>query len=316
MADPKVPKSKGDPTGLGALRARSMRDLKRRLKSANKEVNQVISKIPYTTKKVVEIKNSLIVNEVIYEYQLSPYQAENLDTEIKMIVDKWMETAQVNKPPRWFFDVYMDESYSQGAAESLGNIQRMAPAAATTTGQTLSAVQIEQILLSAPYRDRIERVRSRVFEQMKGFSGDTAVDLSRTLQNSVANGDGINTIKRDIAKRFNVSISRSERIARTEINKAFTDSKLDTTIQARDDLGIKLAVMHNSAIAPTSRRDHVARSGNVYSPEAQRKWWNNGANRINCLCSTIEVIVDAKGNVIQKDVQEMIKDRKKGWEPQ
>ena len=316
MTDPIVPKNESDPTNLGALRARAIRDLKRRLKAANREFNRLISRIPYTTKRVAEIKNSLIVNEVIYEYQLNPQKAENLDAEIKLIIDKWMETATARKPPRWFFEAYTDTGYARGTSQSLNNIQRMAPTAATATGQTLGAVQIEQILLSAPYRTRIESVRSRVFELMKGFSGDTGQDLSRTLQQGVANGDGVNTIKKAIAGRFNVSVSRAERIARTEINKAFTDSKLDTTVQARDDLGIKVAVMHNSAIAPTSRREHVARSGNVYTPEQQRKWWSKGANRINCLCSTIEVLIDSKGNVVQSDVQKMIKDRKKDWKPE
>jgi len=315
MSDPIVPKQVRDPANLGALRARALRDLKRRLKAANREVNRLISKIPYTTKRVAEIKNSLIVNEVIYEYQLNPQQAENLDAEIKAIVDKWLETAQANKPPRWFFEVYTDTAYARGTSESFNNIQRIAPAATTATGEALAAVQIEQILLSAPYRTRIEFVRSRVFELMKGFSGDTGKDLSRVLQQGVANGDGVNTIKKAIAGRFNVSISRAERITRTELNKAFTDSKLDTTAQARDDLGIKVAVMHNSAIAPTSRREHVARSGNIYTPEQQRKWWSKGANRINCLCSTIEVLIDSKGQVVQKDVQKIIKDRKKDFKP-
>jgi hypothetical protein len=313
--DPKIPKNEKDPTNLGALRARAFRDLNRRLKQANREVNLLISKIPYTTKRVAEIRNSFIVNEVIYEYQLNPQQAENLDAEIKMIIDKWMETAAANRPPRWFLSAYTDTGYSRGTTESFNNIKRIAPAATTATGQALTAVQIEQILLSAPYRTRLEKVRSRVFELMKGFSGDTALDLSRTLQEAVANGEGVNTIKRTIAGRFGVSSSRAERIARTEINKAFTDSKLDMTVQARDDLGIKVAVMHNSAIAPTSRRSHVDRTGNVYTPEQQRKWWSKGANRINCLCSTIEVLVDSKGQVVQKDVQKIIKDRKKDFKP-
>jgi hypothetical protein len=212
MADPIAPKNEKDPANLGALRARADRDLKRRLNNANKEVNRLVSAIPRTSKEVAKITNGLITNERIYEYQLDPQQAENLDNEIKAIIDKWLETATLNKPVRWFFQAYTDTAYSRGTNESFNNIQRIAPAATTATGQTLAAVQAEQILLSAPYRTRIEKVRTRVFELMKGFSGDTAVDLSRTLQNGVANGDGVNVIKRDIASRFDVSVSRAERL--------------------------------------------------------------------------------------------------------
>lgn len=328
---PKLPKSQSDPTGIGGLRKRSINDLKRRLAGAEKEVLKLFSKVPYTTKQVKEISNSFEinfnhgvvafsieppeprdyqVNEKYYVYEMDSTQLENFDAEIRAIVNKWLETTPENKPPRWFFDVYVDQSYGKGTNESLTNMQRIAPLDFEVVGQPFSAAQFEQILLSEPYRKRIELVRARTFNGMKGFSGDTAKDLSVTLQNAMAAGDGVNNIKSQIRKRFGVADSRAERIARTETNRAYTDSRMDMNKQARDDLGLNTAVMHISALAPTSRREHVRRSGNVYTPEQQERWWNTGANRINCLCSITEVLIDDNGDVINTEAQDIVKQDK------
>lgn len=342
--EPKLPKSESDPTGIGALRKKAINDLKRRLSEAEKEVLRLFSAVPYSTREVKEITNSLelnytysdipfklvqnelkewvvddqynknlVANEKYYVYEMDARQLENFDSEIRAIINSWLETTPENKPPRWFFDIYNNQAYGKGTAESFANMQRIAPADFQVAGQPFDSFQIEQILLSQPYRQRIELVRARTFNTMKGFSGDTAKDLSITLQNAMAAGDGINTVKKQIRRRFEVADSRAERIARTELNRAYTDSRMDMNKQARDELGLNTAIMHISALAPTSRIEHVRRSGNIYTPEQQEQWWNTGANRINCLCSVVEVLVDSEGNSINKKSQQQAKEDKKEY---
>jgi len=342
--EPKLPKSQSDPTGIGNIRKKAINDLKRRLDGAEKEVLRLFGSVPYTTREVKEITNTLelnhnhakipfemiknesdkwvisddynktvFVNEKYYIYEMDARQLDNFDAEIRAIINRWLETTPENKPPRWFFDVYNNQSYGKGTNDAFTNIQRIAPADFQVAGQPIDSFQIEQILLSEPYRQRIELVRARTFNTMKGFSGDTAKDLSITLQNAMAAGDGINETKKQIRRRFEVADSRAERIARTELNRAYTDSRMDMNKKARDDLGLNTAVMHISALAPTSRQEHVKRSGNIYTPEQQEKWWNTGANRINCLCSVTEVLVDSDGNSLNKQAQQIVKEDKKEY---
>jgi len=59
--------------------------------------------------------------------------------------------------------------------------------------------------------------------------------------------------------------------------------------------GLKSMEMHYSALSPTTRLTHAQRHGNLYTVEQQRSWWAQGANSINCKCSTISVLVDDAG---------------------
>ena len=70
--------------------------------------------------------------------------------------------------------------------------------------------------------------------------------------------------------------------------------------------------MHISALLPTTRSWHADRHGNVYTPEQQRRWWDEGANRINCHCSVRSVRVDKKGKV--KNIQQQKRIKKRGAE--
>jgi hypothetical protein len=96
----------------------------------------------------------------------------------------------------------------------------------------------------------------------------------------------------------------------TEINKAYNDAKLDATRLLSDRTGLRAAVIHISALTPTTRATHADRHGNAYTVGDQQQWWSEGSNRINCKCSTQSVLIDSKGNVMQGELQEEIKEER------
>jgi len=58
--------------------------------------------------------------------------------------------------------------------------------------------------------------------------------------------------------------------------------------------------MHLSALAENSRQWHMSRSGQIFTAQEQEDWWDTGSNRINCLCSVVDILRDKKtGEVLQ-----------------
>jgi len=44
-----------------------------------------------------------------------------------------------------------------------------------------------------------------------------------------------------------------------------------------------------------TRKTHGLRHGTIHTIEDQAAWWDEGTNRINCLCSSTEVVLNKEG---------------------
>lgn len=278
---------KTDPTRQAGNRRRAIADLKRRNAGVQKQVLEIFNAIPYE-------KQTITTNAVNYVYELSAQRVSEIDAFIRDIVNGWFETGDPTKPPRFFFDQYDGAAFRSGTIESANRIQLLATQAGYPE-LTTSQLQVENILMSEPYRDRLELIYGRTFNEMKGFSGQTSADLSRVLSDVMALGKSPRVAQKEIRKRFDVANSRAERIARTEINNAYTTAKLSEMKSARDDLGINTMVIQRSALVPTTRWWHANRHGKMYTIEQQNEWWAEGANKIMCLCSVSEAVLDSYG---------------------
>jgi SPP1 gp7 family putative phage head morphogenesis protein len=168
-------------------------------------------------------------------------------------------------------------------------------------------MHLDSVLTSPEYTRRFEIIAARAFESMQGFAGQAANDLGRILGEGVALGQSPRTIARDIRKKFDqIQGYRALRIARTEVNQAFTEARYEESKDVRDRLGLEVVQMHVSALVDNTRPTHAARHGKLYTLEEQREWWSEGSNRIQCLCSTVEVVM-----VNGKPTQQKLIDRQR-----
>lgn len=295
-----------DPTRQAGNRRKANATLKKRLTGAKREVNQLVDsfRVEKTT-----VPGRYKINAVRYEWLIDEQRLAGVDAEIKAIISRWFGTQTEKRPSRWFFDSFLSSAYTQGTAESANRIAMLGQRAGVSSA-TLSQLQVESILMSAPYRRRIEFVFSRAFNNMKGFTDSLATDLGRILADTVTSGQSPRQAQRQIKKRFDVSEGRAERIARTEINRAYTNSRMEQGIDARDRLGIQVMLMHRSALIATTRATHARRHGQLYTFEEQMKWWDEGSNRINCLCGVSEVVVEDGVMYDQELKERLIKQRK------
>jgi SPP1 gp7 family putative phage head morphogenesis protein len=303
-------KTPQDPTGQKANRARVARGLIKRLRNAKRRIMREYRAIHKTRRSITPIQNQA---KVVYDYNLTAAEIEAINAEIRRLLnDELLETQQTDQvPPDWWYKPVIEQPYRQGTAEELVQYNQMI-AAAVVAGVTVKGipprpVPVEEVLLSQPYIEQVNTVYAKNFGTIKTLSDTTAEQVIRVVNDGIDAGATPTDIARDIVKRFDVSESSAKRIARTEVNKAYTDAKMNATDAAAAQTGLRSGVIHISALTPTTRQGHADRHGNAYAVADQKAWWAEGANRINCLCNIRSVLIDSKGKVVQKELQDRIK---------
>ncbi len=284
--------SKADPTQTAGNRKRVVDWMWRQAKGALGDIKKYADSVP---RERISVKDTPVNNksQSVYTYDLNGYDPY---LTIDEIINKWFGTDSTTPAREWFFGLEVDQVNRRGTVTEAERINTLAEMA-----DLGPQYQVQQLLLSDPYRERIRRVRQRVFNEMKGFTGDTANDLARALSNEMAAGSGINEVKRKIAQRFNIKMSRAETIARTELAKAHRDTRRDMTKDSRDRLKLDTFEQWISAMADTSRTSHMDRNLKFYTPEENEAFYlspDSQGGYINCLCTQQTVIRTKNGTIL------------------
>ena len=307
-------KTKADPTGQAKNRRKGTLTLNRRLTKSEREVKALFRAIPKKRKSRTALPNANTPT-IFYEYEITDTEISQMGKSIEFILNKeLLETQTDDIPGAWYWKDNIEQPYRQGTAEELVNINQLIAGAAIAgvlvKGLPPRPVPIEQVLLSEPYRNALNKVYVSNFESIKTLSKTTASQVTRVINSGIDAKLTPTEISEQISDRFDVSRSSAKRIADTEINQAYTDSKLDANDIAAAETGLRSGVIHISALTTTTRNTHAARHGNAYTTVDQRQWWDSNANRINCKCDVISVLIDSSGKVVQTETQEKIKAEK------
>lgn len=301
-------KTKTDPTGQARNRDKTTRRSDQRLERARREVLRLFQAIPRDRRLETPITNA----EVVYTYDLTPEQLEALNAAVRAIInEQLLETQGEQMPPRWWYQPEVELPTRQGTLEELNRFNQLIAAAigagVTVGGMPPQRIAPEVVLTSKPYLEALRAVYVENFETIKTLSTRTAGQVIQQLNSGMRSGLTPTEIAKDITGRFDVSKSGAKRIAETEVNQAYTNSKMRAVDLAADLSGLRAGVLHISALTATTREKHAKRHGNAYTTTQQRQWWDSDANRINCKCSVESVLIDSDGNVVQKAEQAKIK---------
>lgn len=303
-------KTKQDPTGAAKSRKKGTAILDRRLSVSEREVKALFRSVPKKRKTKAIIANA--ESTVFYEYDITDAETVQLQNSIEFILNReLLETQSNDIPVGWYWKPVVEQEYRRGTAESLVSFNQLVAGAVVAgtlvRGLPPRTVPIEQALLSEPYRNALNKVYVENFESIKTLSQRTSSQVIQRINAGIDAGDTPTAIASEISERFDVAKSSAKRIADTEINKAYNDSKIRANDVAAAETGLRAGVLHISALTPTTRSSHANRHGNAYTTIDQLQWWDSGSNRINCKCSTTSVLIDNKGKVVETETQEKIK---------
>lgn len=285
---PIVPRSTSDPIGQAARIRRAELDFKRRLDQLARETQAL-----YEDRLVEGSRMVRVVNRQ-YEFLLDPSVLNALGAELLLLAERIF--LQGGPDQLWYSVEYVLPAYQQGAAQQVANLGQQSPVYAA------SRQNIQALVMSPPYQRRIGYLRARQFELMEGFTSDVVKTVAIKLSDGLTQGLNPREVARSLASEVRGQQYRANRIARTEIGNALRQARMDESDQAARDLGVRTLEMHVSAFSPTTRPSHAARSGRLFSTQEQRAWWAQGANSINCKCSTVSVLVDDDGNPVTPGV--------------
>lgn len=308
-------RTSADPTGQASNRNKTARRLNVRLERARREILRLFRAVYRTRRTETVITNA---SQVVYDYDLTPVQLEDLNAEIRATINaELLETQGEQMPPDWWYRPEIELPTRQGTLEELNRFNQLIAAAVvagvTVRGMTPQRIAPEIVLTSRPYLEALRGVYVENFAVIKTLSNRTADQVIHQLNSGIRSGLTPTDIAKNITGRFDVSKSSAERIARTEVNKAYTNSKMTAVKMAAEQTGLRAGVIHISALTSTTRTNHAARHGNAYTVASQEQWWNTGSNRINCLCSVRSVLIDSNGNVVQKEEQQEVKQEGKDF---
>lgn len=306
IGKPVIPKSETDPAGAKKSVSASYRKLNQKLKRIQRGVLKLIDGIPRKAVTINALKNS----ERRYVYEVDANELQNISFFIQQLIyEELLGNPNGTLANRWWMNAYIENQYKRGTGQALRSTQNMATVSAVgpEASQAARAIQLEGILLSPGYQNRIGLLKARTFNDMLGLSDDMKKDLAGVLSRGMAAGEGIQKIKSDIVKRVGVNQSRAERIARTEINNAARESysaevdELNETVWK--DTGLVTRLLWYSALSPTTRPTHAEKHGRVYNTQQVRDFYSRDANSINCLCTQVEVLVDKQsGEIINQEL--------------
>lgn len=299
-----------DPTGQARNRKRTIRAITVRLRRARSSVVTLFRAIPRTRRTVAPITNA-----IIYDYDLTPEDREQLRRDIQAAIDSQLETEPERVPPEWWYKSQIEVPYRAGTLEEINTFNQLIAGAVAVGvvgrgGLPPQRIPAELALTSQPYQQALRDIYVDSYTDVKGLSQNTAKQVMQTINAGVQSGMQPGEIIGQIRERFDVAESNAARIVNTEVNKAFTDAKMRASKEAANVSGLRAGVIHISALLPVTREHHAARHGNAYTIEDQEQWWNSDHNRINCYCSVRSVLVDSDGNVVQKELQQDLKDER------
>ena len=196
----------------------------------------------------------------------------------------------------WFWQEYVKVAYQRGTAQEYANLANQ------SVTYSSAYPDVSAVLSSTTYRTRLALVRTRVFEEMRGLTAQIKKDMARRLTEGMARGLNPLEIARTLQQETQLPLYRCKRIARTEICTALRTARMDEAEAASEELNLRTMQMHISALSPTTRLSHAQRHGKTYTIDEQREWWSRSPNSINCKCSTITVLVDEDGNILNKRI--------------
>ena len=324
MPNPILPRNEADPTGLAPTRRRADTRLTKMMQIAARDIRALVAKLPHTigpgetsrAYKSETRKASLVANRA-YTWQVDNFLMDQTMATIRRILTDSLLSGDTSWQQRWWMNGFLDPSYERGTTESFYSAQQITLGIDSPSTNAIAIMDAEAQLQTAPYLNRLQLLHGRVFEDMHGIVGDTVKQLRTVLTDGMARGLGIRDISGMINSRVGVGLSRAKRIARTEINKAYTDAYMAESDELNENLkddDYSIRQMHVSALTSTTRASHAARHGNLYTRKEQLKWWDSGSNRIMCYCTVIDVLINLKtGEILQEGLVKRTRERGKQY---
>lgn len=268
--DPIIPGSTRDRTGAGGILKRAGAQIRRRFDGLKREVLGIFGAIRfYELNEVAQATDYVRV-----AYAMTPDELAATAEALQRALDRWIAAGRDTRHVLWWEPLQADAA-RLGTAQAHANLAQLSEAYA-------AARSLEQIIFSEAYANRIGMAQVKSYEHWSGLSQSMRQELSQIIGRAVADGKNPRAVRREIAERLDVSMSKALQYAQTDITDTLRQARWAEDDAASEELGLQLAELWTSALIPTTRPTHAARNGRVYSTAEVRAFYDRDGNRYNC----------------------------------
>ncbi len=244
------------------------------------------------------------VNAGTYIYDMTAAQLADLLQRVQLILDDALLDG--GSQNLWALE-YVVAEYERGTHQAFTNLSLQSPVYAQQT-------TLAQLLSTPAYQNQIAAAYVSTYSEWKGISDAARADLANVISDAIGRGINPRETAQIISKRLDVSMSQAKNIAQTEQVGALREAQWQETDWAKERLGLNTALLHLSALKPTTRTNHAFWHGKTRSVEEVREWYSRDGNRYHCYCSQIPVILDENGKVVNKGLISRLVDERKQWQ--
>lgn len=278
--NPLIPGTPRERTGTGAILRRAVAEIGVRFASLQAEVLAAFDRVPFYARNDA--------NAVLYG--MTAEQMAQLSGELQASLDAYI--ARYGEDVyRFWWSPYVAEASQLGSAQAAANLANLSPAYAATRN-------LQSILFSEPYRNRVGIAQTKSYAHWSGQSAQIRAELAQIIGSAVADGRPPREVKGLIRDRLGVSESKAKSFAQTDITDSLRQARWAESEQASEQFGLDIRLLHTSALLPTTRPTHSSRHGKVFTSQQVRDWYAKDGNRYNCFCSQTECLVDASGKPV------------------
>lgn len=284
LIGPKIPVSKSDPVGANRRLSKALKETRSRYSTIKSSVIDLFKAIPVSAINTQDAYG--------YRYDFSSARAANFIDELQLLIDRiLLDSTQPMNAGQFWMSIEVAGAYSAGTVEAQQQLALMSPIYAEERS-------ITDIIYSEPYIKRLSIANISTYSDWKGISDAARNDLTQVMMNGIATGANPREIEKEISQRVEVSQSRAENIAQTELTGILRKANRDEVQESKTLLGINSALFWISALLQTTRLSHAMRSGQAFSPEDCEAFYAVDGNRYRCHCSQTPCMLDDEGNVI------------------
>jgi len=246
------------------------------------------------------------VNAGTYIYDMSAPQLADLLQRVQLILDDYLLEGGSNS--LWALQ-YVAAEYERGTQQAFTNLSVQSPIYEQQT-------TLQQLLSSAAYQNQVAAAYVSTYSDWLLESDRARGDLANVIADSIGRGINPKETARIISKRLDVSMARAKNMAQTEQVGALREAQWQETDWAKERLGLNTALLHLSALKPTTRTSHAFWHGKTRTLEDVREWYSRDGNRYHCYCSQIPVILDEGDKIVNAGLVERLTKERKEWSAQ
>ena len=282
-------------------------EFKRRITLAHRETLAFYAAHLKPLEQVSNTRSYYLNAEKTYLYEIDLNELLNLETTLDKLIENILIGDSEQPQDNWMFTGYTEAAYQQGTGYAHEFIRQQADTYARTYQN------LQQVLFSQPYQRRIGIVSARTFNEMKGFTDDVTKRARFILGETIARGYSPKWAAKQLTDALEGDKKRALRIARTEMGVAFRSAVMDESAQAARQFDLKMKMLWVSALMATTRRDHGSRHGNLYTQQQVTDFYAEKGQSINCRCSQVPTVVNAKGEAMVTALIAKMEKQEKAW---